>query len=384
MSLSPEHAEFRDQVQRAYGTEAKESSLMGPASRAQPGTMAQRPRWPGSGSSAPVLGFGSLFPAVEGASFSERRGLWINIHADPHNGGEGGIPIDVDEVFVRLYDMAILAADYGHALTILLSAPWTEHLLSDDTDRALFAELLRDHGHKVGFHHHDVSHTGGDGWDGYHSLELADCLDYHRLLECLVARPVEEAYSEYQTLAAVLTTSHGVPGSLFSGRAVASHGTEAAYREQEWQDGVLYSHGPPVPLEMDPATLLRTYSDTVGCETYNGVTVAETGGTHFSVGLGFDRSTDPNTNEVLDSLSVAGPGDYVGVTIHAWEFRPETSAPGGSSSFGIGEPRKNDDDLIRELFSELDRQGFHAEPMGVIMDRETAAIGLPCGSLVVP
>jgi len=314
--------------------------------------------------------------------------LWINIHADPHNGGEGGIPIDVDEVFVRLYDMAILAADYGHALTILLSAPWTEHLLSDDTDRALFAELLRDHGHKVGFHHHDVSHTGGDGWDGFHSLELADCLDYHRLLECLVARPVEEAYSEYQTLAAVLTTSHGVPGSLFSGGAVASHGTEPEYRNQEWQEGVLYSQGMPVALLFDLATGRTTFSDTVRCDNFNGVTVAETGGMHFSVGLPFGplsgRPPDPNTTEVLDSLGDAGSGDYVGVTIHAWEYRAETSAPGGSSSFGIGEPRKNDDDLIRELFAELDQQNIHAEPIKNIMDREAAAAGLPCGSLMLP
>jgi len=86
--LPQEHAEFRYQVQQAYGAEAYESSLMEPGSPAEPETMGQQAQWSGSGSSDPVLALGPLPSAIGGGSFSERRGLWINIHADPHNGGE--------------------------------------------------------------------------------------------------------------------------------------------------------------------------------------------------------------------------------------------------------------------------------------------------------
>jgi len=229
----------------------------------------------------------------------------------------------------------------------------------------------------VGFHHHDVSHTDGDGWDGYHSLSIQDCISgqtlnstwSHSYAECegsarmtltpagaiLSSVAVEEAFGEFEELMALLLDLHEVDPSPYERGFAASHGTGANFKDQEWQEGVVYSQ---VRVNALPVG--------VGCATdgYNGNRVLELGSMHLEVG---NRTvTDVSPQELLDGLSDAVSnavsGLYFGTTIHAWEYRETSDSPGSVA---------DDKDTIDQFFADLTNiAGFSALPMQDYMETQ--------------
>ena len=320
-------------------------------------------------------------------------GIWINVHADPHNGGLDGIPIEPADTMSNLLGLLDSAEAYGHRLTVLLSPPWTKHLLQDSFDRSQLDWRLKSGGHVLGFHHHDVSHTDGDGWDGYHSLSIQDCISgqilnsswSHSYAECegsarmtltpagaiLSSVAVEEAFGEFEELMALLLDLHEVDPSPYERGFAASHGTGANFKDQEWQDGVVYSQ---VRVNALPVG--------VGCATdgYNGNRVLELGSIHLDVGnrTGDNVDADVLVDQLQQAVSDNVSGEYFGTTIHAWEYR-ETSAD--------TQLYPDDKDTIDTFFQELvDVARIQAQPMQEYMETHqelfnclptTAAITFP-------
>ncbi len=218
-----------------------------------------------------------------------------------------------------------------------------------------------------------MSHAGT--WDGYHSLPVSECIDAgHDPLVCLNAPSVEEAYELFQTLQQQLVDVAGAPEEeVYGTGTVASHGTNADYRDREWQPGAVYSQGKPsenspcffVPIS--PNTLDDHVISSAACPNYNGLDVPEIGGRHFAVGE--TASDGITTAQIVDDLSTAKRGEYVGVTIHAYEYRDVDD---------MGSP-SNDRDLIDDLFLDLNRSGYGARLISEVLDTESpCTVGNVC------
>lgn len=332
-------------------------------------------------------------------------GVWINIHAEPQK--------DPATEWAQLEGLVNSASAHGHLLTLLFSAPWLEFLLDDTTAQDTLADWLRQ-GHRVGFHHHDVSH---DEWDGYQSLDSADCEAEVGAAACAAAPPVSEAFALLEALEAALrgvaaagstgmgstsaialssttraatwflstgnfaalrnvgvatttslssvdtvegttTTTTTLTPEVFAPGFVANHGRSTAFRDQEWQAGAVYSQG---KIQDNPET------DGTGdyravppwCEnTYAGQEVPELAGAPLNTGNASDNEV--GFQHVLDAVAAGAPSEYVGVSIHAWEYRADYEDP----------HEKNDDEAIDEFFQELAANGVFARPVQEYLEAE--------------
>ena len=333
-------------------------------------------------------------------------GVWVNIHAEPHK--------DPATEWAQLQGLVNSANNHGHRLTLLFSAPWLEFLLDDTPAQDTLADRLRQ-GHRIGFHHHDVSH---DKWDGYQSLDSADCEGKIGAAACAAAPPVSEAFALLQALEAALlgVAAVGSTGSVatsavalssttraamwflstgnfaalknvgvatttslssvdtvgssmtssttvltpevFEPGFVANHGRSTAFRDQEWQAAEVYSQG---KIEDNPET------DGTGayravppwCDnTYAGWEVPELAGAPLNTGN--HSSAEVGFQQVLDAVAAGAPGEYAGVSIHAWEYRSAATAPHTTP----------DDDVIDELFQKLAAAGVFARPVQEYLEAE--------------
>jgi len=324
---------------------------------------------------------GAIGPGGLSALESARTGVWINIHADPHNGGLGtGVPIVVADTISNLLALLDSATEHGHRLTVLLSPPWTQYLLENAWDRSQLVWRLKAGGHLLGFHHHDVSHTGGTGWDGYHSLSQADCMSgtvggqsySHTYAECdgsmtwtaagfiLSLDTVEEAYAEFSELMNLLFETHEVDSGPYERGFAGSQGPADSIRNQEWQGGVVYSQ---VGVETLPVPVQCTSAD------YGGQRVLELGSMRLAVGNRNGTLIEPDDLVVeLEKAVAAGvSGQYFGVSFHAWEYRATSR---DTNLY------PNDDEAIDKMFDALvNAVGLQAKPMQELMGDEDALLG---------
>lgn len=272
--------------------------------------------------------------------------VWINIHAEPH--------MDPAEHASRLESLLDLADSYGHKVTVLFSAQWLQYLLDTPDYLSVLAWYFHQ-GHRIGFHHHDLTHVNPDG---YQSLPYLTCIANHSWLDCqrhvsfsffgvdlfsYGSKSVGEGIQLLEDVAAELVASHHVDPALFVDGFAANHGTSAEYRDYEWQEGAAYSQGDQTdhpPLDTDNAGALAK----PGCVTYNGFAVPETGGKHYDVG---NRNNSITLQEVVDDIGRAEVDEMVGISLHAWEFRSDNG----------------DSAAIDELFSTLSDMTAVAVPM---------------------
>jgi len=284
--------------------------------------------------------------------------------------------------------MLLQASFQEHRLTVLLSPPWVEYLLSDYTDRLRIADAMG-RGHVLGFHHHDVTHNSGDGWDGYQSVGIEACIEAgHTAADCggstagfdgiLRDVSVEAAYAQFEDLMEVLFTQHFVDRTPYELGFSASHGTDDDYRDLEWQDGAVYS-------QRRAASLI----DSTNCNSLNGVAVTELGSIHLAVGNQLAPAAgEPEPSDIVSALGTAGPGEYVGTTIHAWEYRSARFDDSGESFTVVP---VNDDEKIRDLFQSLRAEfestndpRYMAVPMHEILDQEGPLLGCVGAGLNYP
>ncbi len=305
--------------------------------------------------------------AWESTTVGAGPGVWINIHADPE--------VEPAEELDGLDEMMGWATRYGHALTVLFSANWLEFLLDSGDARDSVAAWLRN-GHRIGFHHHDVSHAGT--WDGYNSAPPDVCrrnLKAGRSARsCLWSvtagpvgalsapvSPVSDAFQLMVDLKDSLIASHGATDSQFGGGLAASHGTSEEMREYEWQPDAVFSQGSSSVMINTP-----------WCQEYGGSEenegslaprsrVPEIGGVHFGVGM----APGVSVTDVLAELQQSGAGQYAGVSIHAWEYQGADADADGTA----------DNIEILSLFEELEASGYSAQLMQDILEDED-----PCGS----
>ncbi len=255
----------------------------------------------------------------------DRTGVWINIHAGPPDQSP-------EDNWSKLEEIMGWATLFRHRLTVLFMPEWLEHLLSSSSARDDVADWLAD-GHRIGFHHHEVEHSVGRLWDGYHSLPVGVCTDYQSYAECMyvfartpagfVARPrhpVSDAFGLLEELKETLQREHGVGDEAFEDGFAANHGKITAFRDYEWQAGAVFSQGKQeenLPCTTPASDLGKPSAlSSPSCASYRGYDVPEIGGAHFAVGT----ASGVNRDQVLTELSSAQPREYVGVTFHPWEF----------------------------------------------------------------
>lgn len=256
------------------------------------------------------------------------RGIWINIHAGP-----GYAP---SEELATLDAMMEAATASGHALTVLFTGQWLAYLMDEVAARDRVAAWLGV-GHMIGFHHHDVTHTvntaGVNGWDGYASVPYLDCVSAQGARACsysliqgpsgLIAQPLEpvsEAFGLLDELRDTLVSDHGVSSGIFDSGFAANQGTSVAARQYEWQEGVPWSQGARndvLPcVTTDPSGLAIQALSSMVTKTYRGIDVREISGSQLDVGT----APGVTVSRVFQELDLAQAGEYVGVTIHAWDY----------------------------------------------------------------
>ncbi len=297
-----------------------------------------------------------------------RTGIWINIHADPQ--------VEPADEFDRMKALVEKADSTNHLLTLLLSAPWLEFFLDSESARGELTEWIG-HGHMIGFHHHDVTHTFGTNWDGYHSIPVLECIEHQGWLACQGTQvwspagfvsepppPVSDAYALLEELRQVIDLETFGPDSLFDNRFnsfASSQGTDPDYKQLEWQPEVLYSQGAQgdvCPCVTDPDANGIEALSSPRAATYNGVEVREISGRHLNVG-----STGGITvQNVFRELDLAQPGEFVGVTVHAWEYR--------DTDYNDPSQASTDQTTIDSLLDALAAVKLRARLMQEILDSE--------------
>jgi len=165
-----------------------------------------------------------------------------------------------------------------------------------------------------------------------------------------VAKPT--ALVSVDTLDSAVTDANtAITAEVFDPGFVANHGRSTAFRDQEWQGGAVYSQG---KIQDNPETSGSTAYRALPpwCEnTYAGLEVPELAGAPLNTGN--YSANEVGFQEVLDAVAAGVPGEYAGVSIHAWEYRSDFDAP----------HKKPDDEAIDELFQELASAGLLARPV---------------------
>jgi hypothetical protein len=238
-------------------------------------------------------------------------GIAVTIQGDPHEGPE--------DHWTDLVAAVNEADRFGLDLTLLLSPNWASYISESPIRLRIAAKWVRDDGHQIGFHHHDVTSPHPDvycavdesdwlpGWRG--SSWAKSCEPY--LDETVGYDAVEELHALLQA------APYNVPSSEFTDANIACQGPEEAMRSLEWQPQVVFSQGNQSDGTNDASIPGQGTLSGVSCQSYGGQDVPEIGSSWINPGTSLTTVAD-----ILSDLanSTASDHDYVSVTFHPEEF----------------------------------------------------------------
>ncbi len=274
-------------------------------------------------------------------------GIAVTIQGDPHEG-----PADHWADLVA----AVQEADrFGLDLTLLLSPNWADHIADSPKRLRVAAKWVRDDGHQIGFHHHDVTSPNPDDYCGVDEPDWDR--GWTRSSWAATCEPVEDptvGFDAVLNLQNLLQAApYNVPSSTFTDANIACQGPEEEMRTHEWQPELAYSQGNQSNGDNDPTVPGQGTLTGVSCQTYGGQQVAEIGSSWIYPG-----TSRTSVSDILADLAntSASEQDYVSVTFHPEEFT-------GSARMGY-----------RALFA-----GIQATSGGTLLMTEILASEDPCG-----
>ena len=238
-------------------------------------------------------------------------GIAVTIQGDPHEGPE--------DHWQDLVAAVQEAERFGLDLTLLLSPNWAEYITDSPRRLRVVAKWVRDDGHQVGFHHHDVTSSNADDYCGVDESDWDR--SWTRSSWADTCEPIQDPTVGFDAVlalqAALQAAPHSVPSGTFTDTNIACQGPEEDIRTLEWQPEVLYSQGNQSDGSNDPSIAGAGTLSAVSCQSYGGHDVPEIGSSWIYPGT--SRTT---VADILSDLAdpSASEHDYVSVTFHPEEF----------------------------------------------------------------
>ena len=302
------------------------------------------------------------------ATVGTARGM-IAIHIDPNTYGSAGLETvnASTQNLIRLAALVSKANEYGHKLTLLMSADWAVLIDNLPGWRVALKSWISS-GHELGFHHHTCGHAGPDGyWDVPDAL----CTGItHR-------GSVALAYGKVKSL----LDSLGLSSAEAPGVQTAAQGpnTGGIYRAAEWQPSAIYATGEMSENGYDYPT--RRFLSQTRCtnsygNSYSGTKVTfavpEVGHSQLNVGDFISHKKD-NTLAALEAeIALAQTPEYmaqgvhVGVVFHAREY------------YATARDVDGDDFSDDRAYLDAVLQAFATQGLPVVTAREILGTADPC------
>lgn len=257
---------------------------------------------------------------------------FIVIHADPGTADATN--------WTRLTDLIARADTQDHKITILMGADWGTFTMADSARKNTVLGWING-GHQIGFHHHDCTHAE---FDGYHDMNpgSSDPDMQAGSQECKkklqgggqYKGSVATAFLEVKAIASDFLFASTALGGAGLARTnqndilVAAQGGNKSlnniFRENEWQEGVVYATG----HTKDNQGIEKTTLSKPTCHTYKGIALrGELGHTQLNIGNFRDSPVSVSTTQIEQDIADAAADQVIGIVFHAHEYVNE----GGNS-----------------------------------------------------